>query len=159
MEELRKARDPLSAVIGMQSAAAILRGPLSGSDRNLLHLCPPELWGAFVSTSPSKSNKNSPVMRPGHAREHGGPKHLYLYSNWSQLWYFVFSSRHVLKGTRRPILSKHLAFRAAGRAWNMLLYSPVQWSNNQWGTRRQPIRPNSLAPSKSRPFFFWQSHP
>lgn len=116
---------------------------LNGSDQNLLHLYP-LICGELSSpcctrTAPVKeTNRNSLVMRPqAHpCMAHGGPKHPYLYLEWSQLC-LVFSPNHVFKGTPGLSLSKHFACRVAERVWNIMLSSPVLWSNNQWWTHSQ----------------------
>lgn len=66
MGELRKARVSLSDVVGMQSTARKALGPLSGPDLDLLHLCPLDLQGGFLSVSPPnhwEKNRNSGVTR------------------------------------------------------------------------------------------------
>ena len=65
MEELRKARDPLSAVIGMQSAAAIPRGPLNGSDRKSAASLPSWTVGSFLlRRRPRRATKTAQSRGP-----------------------------------------------------------------------------------------------
>lgn len=142
MEELRMARDPLSAVIGMRSAAAIPLGPLLVLIK-IRCIFTPRSVGSFLLRVALKL-----LLSPTEAAQSRGPRPAHA-------WHMEDQNTAIYTLHIRPTLSDTFSVQIAcskvlgDQSWvNTLLArlqggpeiccaQPAQWSNNQRWTRSQ----------------------